>query len=889
MNTGNADAKLIDEAMETCVQFFRNNRSYEQLDEIQKSRCNINLVSVDVTSLRETVELKHMVYDDIYKSVYITLPIKYITTGERIHPREIKKIRYKMIPMNDTIDLLENMADVFINGNKLAISNISIALFDDYFVLQVPYSCKNANTIDVLIRPSLMEKNAKTNSIVINKSELINKNINGFLAYVDGRLTEKVSLLEYDSYYTYMCNEPVSSSFEICFVRNLVKYGNMAKTDSNYIRLDKKINKFPISAQHILPFKLNDNGRLHNLNLLAKTSNVFKCAEVISTDYDIYYVYEERDIDQTEYHDNYKWYVDNVLKGLNLGNLNNATLLPEFMNAFKLFDKEISLRNYVSEGVKDLITYNYKKLSQSLEYDQELMVIYLRLISDIMKSFILKESDFIKVDKDYLDANTRQDNRSEIIDDSIQSDFPTSMLLFKIPNYDNCHINIYINGLRNHFHSWEGSELGITYIYIMRNRVAEGSVVEIEKFKFGTSAVAMDVVGNGTNVININNAKLTGLVYDNGMYNIAINDKTEFRNDVIISSMEYDKTNDLLKIGTLSTLVNGSVYTIKNLNYVKIFKFETKHKGVDLTLDVSAMNNTTMDTGYYRVYKNGRELPRSVISLSANGDSILLKVKYTIYELIEIEYSPIKYSDMYKLGALPTNNNGEIDLYQYAITNNSLQYFANNNCQYITVNGRKLDYEHYKYQCSQGATVHDLNSRKWYNIINEHHTSMDVVVASLMDTFKKATHLFDKFMVKRMVGGPITDTEDDCIDENIDRVGELYYDLYREFLKQNILNMNDKMPEYIAIKYSGLVDDSKNNSIMIDSMDRQLYWMPLDGSMKHEADLKNILGLYYALLDDMAFVQVIDPDNIPPDIYEKYKELFNNNVLVLQVPSVPPM
>lgn len=883
---------IVSEAMEQCVQFFRNNRSYIQLDEIQKSRCNVQLVSVDVASLRDTVELKHMTYNNIYKSVYITLPIKYITTGERLHPREVKKIRYNIMKMYDTIELLENMADVFVNGNKLPIKDVSIALFDDYFVLQVPFECKFANTIDVLIRPTLMERYSDISSIVINKSDLINKDKDAFLAYADGALTEKISILEYDTYYTYRYNGTISKTFELCFVRNLIKYGNVAGSNSKFMRLAKKQNKFPISAKHILPFRLTDNGKLHNLNMVAKTSNVFECSTNLTLDYDIYYVYEERTSDDTMYHDNYKWYVDSVLKGINLNNLGNPTSLPEFMNAFKLFMEEISLRNYVAEKDKNLDSYNYRKLENAIKYDQELLPIFMKIVNTLMDKFILKHSDMIKVDKAYMDANSRTSNKQDIIDASIQTDFPTTMLLFKVPNYDNNHINIYIDGLRNHFHSWEGSELGITYIYLMKNRVSEGSVIEIEKFKFNQSNNrSIDVIGNGTNNMNISNAKLTGLVASDGRYNVSVGNSSIDNDTMLIDGMIYDENNDILKITTHNTMDNGVRYSIRNLNYVKIFKYETRHKGENLILDITSMKNPTTDKQYYRVYKNGREMPRERYSVTNSGNSITINVKYTIYELIEIEYSTIKYMDMYTNRALPNNNNGEVDLYNYSITNPSkIQYFSDGLCQYTTINGRKLDYEHYKYWCSQGYTLHDIKSRKWCHLITEHYPEFDYAMESLMSTFKASTHLYDKFMVGRLVGGPVTDTEDDCTDDNIERVGELYYDLYREFLKHNIIDVNSGMPEYIAIKYSGLLDDTKNNSIMVDSTDRQLYWMPLDASMQHEEDLKNILGLYYKLLDDdMAFVQVIDPDNIPPDIYEKYKELFVNNVLVLQVPDIPPM
>lgn len=893
MNTNSIANSVLDEALEECIQYFRNNRSYRQLDEIQQSRCNINLVKVDmVNDIKETAQLKHMTYNNLYKGIYITLPLKYIVPGERLNPKTARRIRYQLIPMEETIDILENMADVFVDGIKLGIKYVKIALFDDYFVLEIPYEHKYANSIDVLIRPTLMEKYSDTTSITIDKSELINKDKYGFIAYADGSLTEKVSILEYDSYYIYKCNEAITKSFELCFIRNLVKYGR-TKLTNNFIRFDKFINKFPISARHILPFRLDGDRSLCNLNLEAKTSNVFMAhldkEQTFFTEYNIYYVYEERDNDINLYHDNYKWYVDNVLKG-KLDNLSMPKLLPEFMNEFGLYDKDISLANYVSEGDKNLIDYNYKKMCETIQYDQELLIEFRRILEDKLSKYILKSNDFITIDADYLENNVRTESNKDLLNTEHHIRFPSPMVLIKIPNYENNHFNIYINGLRNHFHTIEFDELGISYVYILKNRLPEGSIIQIEKFKFSKNLKKVEFVGNGSKSINITNAKLNGLVGDGGTYNLKLlqTSGTE-KADISISSVEYNEVTDVLKIQASNTLLNGILYTLYNLNYISIYKYETRRKGENLQLDISSMNALISDKKYFRVFKNGREIHKDKISIQNN--TLQIDAKYTIYELIEIEHSPIVYEEMYMVNSLPQENSGELDLYKFQRDNQNaaVQYFSNGLSQYITVNGRRLNKDNYKYWCSQGATIHDIKSRKWCRIVNETYIPIYNLLERLMETFKVGNHLYDKYIVDTMEGGPIEDIEDDCLDENIERVGELYYDLYKEFLKHNIIDIGAKMPEYIAIKYSGLIDTSRNNSIMIDASDKQLYWMPLDATMKHEEQMINILGLYYKLMEDMQTIQVIDPDDIPDEIYEKYKELFQNNVLVLQIPDIPPM
>lgn len=890
MNTNVISEEIASQAFEECIQFFRNNRSYIQLDEVQESRCNINLLKINPSDLKETVQLKDMIYNDIHGTVFMTIPIKYIVPGERVHSRNARKIRYNLMPMIDTIDLLENMADVFINGNKLSINDITIALFDDYFVIGIPFEYKNATTIDVLMRPTLMEKYSSTNTITVQKSELINKDKQGFLAYVDGRLTEKVSILEYDTYYVYKCNEAVNKSFDLCFIRNLVKYGK-AQLTNGFVWFNKYINKFPISANNIIPFKLDQGGILCNLDLLEKTSNVFKSQTTPKyTDYDFYYVYEERLDDDTLYHDNYKWYVDNVLK-TDISDLALPEKLPEFMNAFALFKKEISLANFVKEkdinGDRNLFDYNTRKLSDAVEYDQELFLKFRQILERNFDNNILKQNDFIDVTTEYIVEHTRTGTNKDLLNVEHHIEFQSPMILIKVPNYDNNHFNIYVDGLRNHFYTVEFEELGITYVYILKNRVSVGSVIQIEKFKFSKNLKKTEFVGNGTKSINISNAKLNGLVGEGGTYNFKLLQSGD-NLEIGISDILYDKILDILTVKTSINLSSSVIYNLYNMNYISVYKYETRRKGENLELDISSMKSLVLDKRYFRVFKNGREVHKDKFSISNN--KLTINAKYTLYELIEVEYSPIVYEEMYLLNNLPLDNTGELNLYQYQIDNpDTTQYFLNGLSQYITVNGRRIDPKKYKYWCSQGATIHNVKSKKWCRIVNETYQPVNSLLTNLTYGFKNGNHLYDKYIVGTMIGGPIEDTESDYLDENIERVGELYYDLYKEFLKHNIIDIGAKMPEYIAIKYSGLIDTSRNDSIMIDARDKQLYWMPLDATMQHEEHMLNVLNLYYKLMDDMQVIQVIDPNDIPDEIYQKYKELFDNNVLVLQIPDIPPM
>lgn len=885
MNNLDEKYPLVDDAMDKAVQWFRLNRSYCQLEEIQQSRCNVKLINITLNEPLHQIEFaKDLCYSDIYNRVFYKISYKYAAPGERVDSANLRKIRYSLIPMSQISLQLENIIDVFVDGIKLSINDVAIALFDDYFVLALPQKYKYLNSLKILMRPTVLDLISNTNSITIYKSSIPNNiTINDFLAYVDGKLTNRVSISEYNDRYVYKTNETIKKTFELSFIRSLVKYGNVS-FKNGYLRINKE-PKFPISPSMILPFRIKDNGKLQDLNIVAKTSNVFYSNNANNLDYDIFYVYDEREDDDIRYLDRYKYYVDNYDK--DLSKISNGINLPEFIEYFDLYNREIGLSAYIKSRKKSLLEYNIVETKYGIDYDPENYIEFLDIIYDKLNLYSLKNRETIKITEEYINNNTRRDNKSEIKLSSNKIDFVSDMLLFKIPNIEKYHINIYINGLRNFYNTWSAQEDGVNYVYIIKNRLPVGTIVEFEFIKLKhTDVRELNILGSGKDELVISNAKLIGLV--DGKADSTLNLFDEYNREIMTEYCYYDESKDEATI-RLSNITNKNmIYKTMNLNYIQTMKYSTTTRGVNLKLKLSSLNIPKADQKYFRVFKNGREVPRSCYSLLENGTYIRIGGKYTIYELIEIEYCPaIAYEEMYIRDYIPTDNNGEIDLLNnrnISIINRS----TNGIMQYILSNGRKLNDNQFKYWCSLGITVHNLVSRRWCIVVNERYVNIDKVLKPLLEAFVTGNHLFDKFMIDQMVGGPITDDESDLTDINLDRTGELYYDLYQEFLKHNIIDINQNAPDYIAIKYGGLVEKDKNNTIIIDANEKQLYWMPLDPTLKSTDNMVEIFGKYYSLLEDIKYMEVIDPNNIPDHIYEAYKVLFDNNVLVLQIPDIVP-
>ena len=879
-------------AINDYMQFFLYNRSHTMLKLIQESRSNIKIYNVTKDQMANKKILKHKCFDDRYDHVYITLPYDYLTAGERINFKDIRKIRYELLPMNKINSLFGNTIDVFYDGRKILSKDLKIALYDNYFVVEMPYEYKDFTKMLVMKRPYVFDMYCEDKTIKIPKKSIrYGCTIDSIIVYMNNYECDNYSIVEYDDYY--LLKTPVDiKTMEITFIKNLKKFGY--KTFPNgYIDMRSERGRYPINSDGIISFR---NGLFVNLGFEAVTGDIFKSSIITDYEYLIYYTYQEYDYENNYYDDNFEWYANYKEDIMDI--INNPALLPEFINEFYLFNKEISLSDYLEKGYKNLNNYYTDKSYDTLDFNDELITkIYECMFNNYNDNLIeRKYYDLSKLTIEEIDDITYTNNKETKKSNTDIINFISPMLRFDVPNKEEYKINVYIDGIRNYEYSYVDYKNGISYIYIKKSKVKSNSMIEFEYIKTQYDKVrSIRLLGDGSNQFLIPNCREIELLLDKNdeRYIRVFHEVDSKYIKLEISEIIYDYNEDTLLITLKENTVNNDIYKISNTRFNKVYKYDTRKRGAGYTLNLSGFELTDCDHDNFRIYKNGRELPNYSYTIKTlpkdntenNNIIIDLDIKYTVYELIEVEFIPNKIETSIYIDKLESD--GKIDLLNNTnirTGNVGNEFFTPLN-QYYCLNGRRVMNDHYKIWCAKGLTLNNLRSQKHFSLLNVNESILNLLMEDFYNYYaNNCRYLFSQFVVTIMKGF-LTDDESDCTGVNIERTGELYYDLYQEFLKHNIISIGDPLPEYIAFKYAGLVDEGMNNSIMIDTTEDQLYWMPLDATMESEDNLIKIMNLYYKLLDDINELVVVDPDDIPDELYNTYKDLFDNNVLVLQVPE----
>lgn len=877
------------EAICDYIKFFLTNRSHCLLKQIQNSRSNIKVYDVTKEQATSKKFLKHMCYNELNK-IYLTLPYDYLTTGERVNFKDIRNIRYELHDMTVINKLFGTSIDVFYNGMKLLQSEIRIALFDDYFVVEVPEYCKDFTKMNILKRPYVLDLYTNTNEIKIYKNQIKHGcNMNNIIVYMNKYQCTNYSYIEYDDYY--LLKTPVDiTDMEITFIRNLNEFG-FTTFPNDHLDLRSRRGKYPIDPDGILSFR---NGLFVNLNFKAVTGDIFKSSISTSYEYLIYYTYQDYPYEDNYYDDNFEWFANYEKNIMDI--INSPTLLPEFINEFYLFNKEISLADYVENHYKNLNDYYTDRSFDTLDFNDELISkIYDCLFNRYEDNLIIRKTfDMGSLSSEEIENMTYYSNEETKKYNKETISFVSPMLRYKLPNTEGYHINVYIDGIRNYEYSYVDSKNGADYIYIKASKVKSNSILEFEYIRTEHDKVrTIELLGDGKNQFIINNCKQLGLISSkNDERFIRVIHRTDTNCDPAeeLEDVIYDEESDILTILLKNKTYSNDFYEISNIRFTTSFKFNTRKRGSGYTISMDGFQYTDCSADNFRVFKNGRELPdfsKKIIIPRENDDDhskvvIKLDIKYTVYELIEVEYVPNKIETAFRIGNL--KEDGKVDLTKFSYNNKGKNFLCDDN-QYYILNGRRVMKNHYKIWCAKGLTLHNLKSQKNFCLMMNNESIIENEMKPFYDYYgNKCRYLFSKYVVTIMMG-LLTDEEKSCTDVNMDRTGELYYDLYQEFLKHNIISIGDQLPEYIAFKYAGLIDEGLDNSIMMDTTEEQLYWMPLDATQESEENLVKIMNLYYKLLDNINELVVVDPDDIPDQLYKDYKELFDNNVLVLQLPE----
>lgn len=886
---------FLNEALDKYMSYFTSNLAYSMLEQQQIARASIKIIEVEEVKKKDTI--KDITFEQIGQSIYLRVPLKFLIAGERIIQRNIRNIRYKLITLPEILKHFGNTVDIFVDGIKVPYNEIRVALYDDFFIVELPRKYDNYSNINAVVRTYVFDTISSTNTISISKNSLNAINYDSFILYVDGVQCNDFTVSESNN--NVVIRTGVNgNNYEITYMRNLNKLNDI-KLINNHISIMGTNRKFPIAAGNIVTYL---NGKFINLELEAKTNEIFKAHNPISGTFTLYYLYHEYDFEDIKYDDAYAWFArynnDNFMDIVN-----NPNLLPDYMNNHQLFKEDISLSDFVKNKYNDINAYNRDKALSTIGYNEECFITLLEYLyrENLENGNLLTTIE--KYDMSVLgkDNWVRDTNRNDLTNPNNFTDFKTEMVLLIVPNIMKAPLSIFVDGVKiydNYISYWESDN---SYIYINSNMIIDNSFIEIEKVKCNYSDIKDTIIlGNGTNMIDIMNAKGLGIYKTNLDLSYLILGESygnRFIYDNIINSTSYDDDNDILTLHlNVNSKLNGT-YKLYNSNYIKSWETDTRveNHGFDIVLKNSGAS--IIDRNNLRCFKNGKEIPRKFWSVTIpdrtndlSDPVVHLDLSYGVYEHIDVSYTPTKYIEKTYINKL--TKNGLVDLLN--VENHESEYISEYG--YYTLNGQRVSSNQYKKWCSKGLSLHGLNSLDYFSIVYRDNGAILNDINGFLSKYRNNKKELNKYILSLMHGelddstniGP-TDPEDPVppiTDPDPIRAGKVYYDLYNEFLKHNIINAEAKLPDYIILKYGGLINQD-TQVIKLDANITQYKWMPLDANTVNTNmdNIKHIMGLYYELLENWEYIFTISRDEIPDDIYEQYKDLFDNNVLVLQLPD----
>lgn len=880
-------------ALEKYMNYVKTHISYGLMEQQQIARCNLKTITIEQDKTYKNLDKKHLTYNNIYNSVYFVAHSDFLTTGERLGRTEMMKLRYKLFTIKELSKKFQNTIEIFHDGYKIPYDEIRIALFDDYFIVEVPEKYEKYNTLDVLVHTYGFTEIYKNNEIEISKKKINDdfKNKNDFLVFINHKQSNNFSIIENEDSYNIRCFEE-GETYEIVYIPYLNYYGKSYIENSHINIMDVK-RKFPIAANNIITF---NKGLFINLGLTAKTDGIFKSSLNINDELDLFYVYKDYDFESAYYNDQYRWlatYLDNFMEIIN-----DPDQLPEFAQKFELFRKDISLQDFLEKHYTNIDKYNHDKTNDTIDFCEECLLTFSKFLQDeYSDTFITKKyyTDLSKIDRASL---IRTDNKSEIKEEKYQTEFKEKMFLIAFSNKKKYPYNIYINGIRFYDYLIEYNEAGYSYVYVRADQIPENAFIEVEviRTKLSLPKKTLEICDGTDKLIIPKLSEFDFFSNENEYKNISIarpvEDNSRYINDdENIKSLEVKDDSLIITFNNPYPINTG--IEVYNLSFYKEYKNNTRtesDKGYDI--DLIDLESCIFNKNHIRVFKNGKELPREFYSIefpSEDNDlkypKIHLNISYAIYELITVEYIPDEYEEMYFREKLELD--GKVDiLHPEGIP----EKFMSEDLNYYTLNGIRVTPYYHKFWCSKGITLYDYNSVYFFTVMMLTNRQFREDLQDFINQYSENKKLLDEYILSLMNGAlnerPLHDTDPKVTEPDYTRAGKLYADLYQEFLKLNIINDDAIIPEYIIIKYGPLID-AETNVLKIDTNMKQLYWMPLDANKKNDYDenTRKIMDLYYQLLDDFESLYIIDPSDIPDDVYEKYKELFMNNCLVLQVPN----
>lgn len=875
--------RIRKESLDETVKEFIMNYSYSLLSTVQDARVGMDVYEVKKNGfqIKEQVKHKEHYYWKPFTHFFIVCQgLELVEEFERKQTQEDvllhKFDKYQLIPLSEFNKYYEYTFDMYHNGKKIPVSDIQIVFTDFHTILCVPYKYEVFTTMHIIRRNYYLDLQSKTaNVFKLNMADHPYVEKFGWFCYVDGLFTTDFTARKVGNEFVITVNAAIGKLIEVNCMPALKQTQTLTK-GTKHFRLQRKVKgkreyKFPVHIENVMIFA---NGLYTDLGVTAITSDVFRIEPLPVDKAFAMIFYEEQYGDVHDYRDHVLWYDTDHGKDL-VADL-DANKVPEYITKFKTSNVDTSAQNLVESKLDDT-EWRAKKLKEITNYDYEF---YNKYINAVQSRAKITESKFVDVSKMDYNKALRNNNRSDVWDTGKLKDFDQQYFLVSIPNPDSVGFNVFVDGIRDDeplvYH--QNDE---TMVYIRSSRVSAKSIIEFEMM-YVNSAIQMRDITVAANqrffvigyneFLDIDYLKL--FMYDTT--------KKKYYPFSGWSPMVYPERTDGMLVQTFpGNIILKAVNTFVNVMTRYVVPGKTTRVLVDGSLEMAHLSHSKEN---YRIYKNGRTLPHycwSVEFPTLMNDlatpKFTINAAFTIGEVIYIEHIPFAQKPIYDEQLVEEYGRVRPD-------KGKLEAPFNDNIMTYYLNGRRISHRYHEIPTNNGLQLWSVNSRKHFNTYLNRQSFK--LVSEFSQNYNVGPDLYDVYLKSLMVGELIKDEEPDVTGPEMIGMIDLYYDLYREYLKHNVVDGSQNMPKYVSFKYSGLVT-TPENLIYVDMEKEQSRWMPLDSEMKHDGEEFITVGdEYYQILSDFETLPTFDLQNIPPELYEKYKDVFNNNVIVLDITAM---
>ncbi len=449
-----------------------------------------------------------------------------------------------------------------------------------------------------------------------------------------------------------------------------------------YFSLD--IQDMPIPKENILVFRKNNENYYfdHETTLDLFYPNIYKINCNHKDELLILVYYSDDTVSIGTKHDNelalyYRFMGDIAAK------YKNKTISSIISN-YKPIKIEYSINDLeISPQYPDNLQYKTDKLIEMVMKNVDYYGIYLNKLIGYESTF------YVDMDRMQLADRIRVNNRTEIKDPDLQTDFtePCYLFIFRHDS-NNDKINIFVDNY--HFYpKYYYTDDKYKYVYIPMGIVTPKSIIEVQKLGDNTLRKKINVVYDEYIPFTINNKRIS--VFDL-FFTYIDNDGTEKYMDekefsfyvdydgekYLIDKTEfYGYRNIFIKFNS-SNFIGKTVY----INARKI-NFMMKSKSNKILFDTFCQP----DPSNFLFYKNGRLMPpgaaKVIFNENINGPhTVKLLTAMTETDVLTVSHTQYKYRPVYRSDSIPSN--GYIDL------SNELDKPINSKWYDIYLNGLKL-------------------------------------------------------------------------------------------------------------------------------------------------------------------------------------------------------